>query len=1067
MKKYLLLWLLCLGCTAGLFAQKTTISGTVTDQEGEPLVGAAVVVEGSKTGTITDFDGKFIIDATPGANLVFSYVGMVSTIAPAKDGMEIALKENAEVLDEVVVVGYGTTTRAQFVGSAEAVSGEDIAKTATSNVTNALAGKVAGVQVTKGSGQPGTGASIRIRGIGSISGGSTPLYVIDGVTVESDAMNQINSSDIASMTVLKDASATAIYGARGANGVVLITTKGGSKDHKMTVNVDAKWGVNQKGVPNYDVMTSPELYYETAYKSIYNSQFYNGVSMSDAHAYAAANLISKLGYQVFDVPAGENLVGTNFKLNPNATLGYSDGQYYYKPDNWEKETYQENQLRHEYNVSVNGGNKESQYFVSGGYLSDPGIVAGSSFERFSLRTKVDSQVKKWFKLGGAAAYSHTMIQAPSNQGEWGSTGNVFYTANMMAPIYPFYVRDAEGAIKTDSRGYTVYDSGTYTNALRPGGAPRGNNAINLYIDDEYSKIDYFSGNLYATFTPVKGLNLTARVAPEVYNVRESSYSNPFYGSTSTEGAVAKASSRLFTLTQQYMADYKVRFADHHNLELLAGWEMYSLLSESFSASNTLLYNPFVAELSNAYGDPSNTNLSSSTEEFQTAGLFARLQYDLYDRYFLNATYRFEGSSRFAAANRWGHFGSVGAAWLVSRENWFESDNVDELKIKASWGTQGNESIRNYYAYRDLYAISYNSETKEFTKVLSQKGNDNLTWEKQMLSNVGVDFAFFNNRLSGSVEYFNRYNTDMLFNISMPLSAGYSSEPQNIGSMMNQGGELSLEGVLVDARDIKWSIFGNITYLDTKILTLPDAFKVNGIEGNAKIATSNSILREGGSLFQLYTVEYAGVDEETGKMLYYVNDPTKPGDRSTTTVYDEANQADLGDVSAHWFGGFGTSLEAYGFDVSLSCSFQLGGQAYDGGYQELMHTGYSYGRNWHKDILNAWTPENTQTDVPRLCATDNFDQENSSRWMVSTNYISLDNLTVGYTLPNKLSKKIGLSKLRVFFQGDNLALGSARQGFDPRQSQNGYASYGISGSTSSGNFVYSQLRSLSGGISIAF
>ncbi len=1072
MKKYLLLWLLCLGCTAGLFAQKTTISGTVTDHEGEPLVGAAVAVEGTTVGTITDFDGKFVIDAKEGTNLIVSYVGMVTQVVPAKDGLVIALRENAEVLDEVVVVGYGTTTRAQFVGSAEAVSGDDIAKQATSNITNALSGKVAGVQVTKGSGQPGTGASIRIRGIGSISGGATPLYVIDGVPVEGDAMNQINSHDIASMTVLKDASATAIYGARGANGVVLITTKGGSNDHKMTVNVDAKWGVNQKGVKNYDVMTSPELYYETYYKALYNSQAYNGASSADAHAYANANLINRLGYQVFTVPEGQNLIGSNFKLNPNATLGYSDGEYYYTPDNWEKEMFQENQLRHEYNVSVNGSNKDTQYFVSGGYLEDPGLISGSGFERFSLRTKVDSQVKKWLKVGGAAAYAHTRIDAPSAQSDWGSTGNAFYTVNMMGPIFPFYVRDAEGNIKKDSHGYTVYDSGTYTNAIRPGGAPRGNQAINLFLDQEYSKTDYFSGNLYLTLTPVKGLNLTARVAPEVYNVRETSYSNPFYGSTTEQGIVAKGSTRLFTLTQQYMADYKVRFADHHNLEVLAGWEMYSLTLESLSAQNKLLYNPFVAELSNAYDskDLTYSNMSSSTEQYKTAGLFARLQYDLYDRYFLNATYRYEGSSRFAAENRWGSFGSVGAAWLISRENWFASDNVDELKLKASWGTQGNEAIRNYYAYHDLYAIDYNSETGEFSKTLSQKGNRDLTWEKQQLSNVGVDFAFFNNRLSGTVEYFNRYNTDMLFNIQMPLSAGYSSEPHNVGSMMNQGAELSLEGVIVDTRDVKWSIFGNITYLDTKIIDLPDEYKIDGIEGNAMTASSTSILREGGSLFQLYTVEYAGVDEATGLSSYYIDraaDLAAGKEPATTTTYADAKQVDLGDVSANWFGGFGTSLEAYGFDLSVSCSYQLGGQAYDGGYQELMHTGYSAGRNWHKDILNAWTPESPNSEIPRISTTDNFDQENSSRWMVSSNYLSLDNVTVGYTLPSKWTKKIGLQKLRVYFQGDNLALASARQGFDPRQGQNGYASLGISNSTTSGNYVYSQLRTLTGGISITF
>ncbi len=1061
MKKYLLLWLLCFGCTAGLFAQKTTISGTVTDQDANPLVGAAVVVEGTSVGTITDIDGKFEIEAEQGQTLVISYIGMLTQSFPAKDGMEVALSEDVKVLDEVVAIGYGTATRAQFVGSAEAVSGEDITKQATSNVTNALQGKMAGVQVVNGSGQPGSGASIRIRGVGSINSGSTPLYVVDGTPIETSAINQINSYDIASMTVLKDASATAIYGARGANGVVLITTKGGGTDHKMTVNVDAKWGVNQKGVSNYDVMTSPALYYETAYKALYNSQYYNGVAVSDAHAYANKTLLTKegVGYQVYTVPAGENLIGTNFRLNPNATLGYKDADYYYLPDNWEKNTLSENQLRHEYNISVNGGNKDTQYFISAGYLKDPGIIAGSSFERFNLRTKVDSQVKKWLKVGASASYTHSVTNT-STSTSWGIVGNVFAAANDMAPIYPFYVRDAEtGEIAKDANGYTIYDNGSNTHQLRSGSAPAGNEAINMYLDINEGKTDYFSGSFYVTLTPVKGLNLTARVSPDVLNYRSTSMANPFYSEIAKEGAVSKGSERIITINQQYMASYKNRFADNHNLEVLVGWETYMLKDEAFSASNNLLYNPFVAELNNAYGvEPASSHVSSSTDNFVTAGLFARVQYDLYDRYFLNGTYRYEASSRFSPESRWGHFGSVGAAWLINRENWFESDNVDELKLKASWGTQGNDQLGSYYLWHTLYSISYNSETKTFAQTLGSKGNPDITWENQQLSNVGVDFAFFKNRLSGTVEYFNRYNKDMLFNVPMPPSAGYSSFPRNIGSVMNQGFELSLSGTAVDTRDIKWDIFGNITFVDSKILELPDYAKENGITG------STYILKEGGSLSEAYMIQYAGVDHETGQALYYV-DPDN-GDYTTTTERSNAKKASLGDVSAKWYGGFGTSLELYGVDLSVSFAYQFGGKTYDGGYQQLMHTGAQMGRNWHKDILNAWTPENKDADVPRICASDDYDQEATSRWLVSSNYLSLNNVTVGYTLPTKWMKKIGLQKLRVYFQGDNLALFSAREGFDPRQSQNARA-VGLGISTSSGNYVYSQLRTLSGGISITF
>ncbi len=1064
--RHLLLCLL-LVVTGLANAQSKTVTGQVTNEsDGEPMPGVTIQQQGVNGGAITDTDGKYSISVSGNdAILTFSFIGMESkeVTVGSQTTIDVSLSSAALNMDEVLVVGYGTTKKSQFVGSAKAVKGELLASKSSSNVGNALQGTAAGVQVVNGSGQPGSSASIRIRGVGSINGGTAPLYIVDGSPYEF-SLNSINPHDIESITVLKDAASTAIYGARGANGVILITTKSGDRGGKAKVNVETKLGVSSRGVPNYNVMTDPAMYYENAYKALYNSQVYNGISSTDAYAYADANFLTQsgVGYQIYTVPDGEKLIGTNFKLNPNAQLGYSDGQYYYTPDDWEDETLKENSLRQEYNVSVQGGKDKNQYFISAGFLDDPGIIDGSGFKRYSMRGKIDTQAKEWLKMGLSTSYVNSTVESPSYQTSWGSTGNVFYTSNMMAPIYPFYVRNADGSQAYDSNGWKIYDQGTSTNFTRPGSAPRGNQAINLLLDTDQTVYDYLSSNLYAKITPIDGLALTAQVTPNVSNYRSNYLSNPFYGSPSTEGLVSVSSNRFFSLNQQYLAEYTKSFFNIHNVKILGGYENFYLKSQSLSGSNDYLYSPFIAELSNAYGvQPTSSNVSSSTENFATEGYVGRLQYDYDEKYFFSASMRYEGSSRFSADNRWGLFGSVGAAWLITSENFMQATSgwLDELKYKISYGTQGNDQIGTYYAYRNLYDISYNSTTGEYTKVLSTKGNEDLTWEAQKLFNTGVEFTLLDGILTGSLDYFSRKNTDMLFNEPQPVSSGISSIPKNVGSVLNNGLELDLSAEILRTDNLTWSVFGNLTYINSEILELPEYTKADG-----GIKSSAYILKEGGSLNQAYMVEYAGVDKTTGEALYYV-DPDN-GDYSTTSVYADAEQADLGDISVDWYGGFGTNLNAYNFDVSVQFAYQLGGKAYDGSYQELMHTGKQIGRNWHMDILDAWTPSNTNTDVPRISSSDDIDQKNSSRFLVSSNYLSLNNISIGYTIPSSISKKMNIEKFRVYVSGDNLALWSARQGYDPRQSQNASAT-GVALSTSSGNFVYSQLRVVAGGLSITF
>ena len=458
MKRKLMLLMTFLMIGIGLVnAQVSKVTGTVTSEEdGLPVVGASVLVKGTTVGTVTDIDGNFTINNVPSSakTLVVSFIGLETQEVAIKPNVKVVLSSDSQALEEVMVVAYGTAKKSSFTGSAGTMNADKIATRSVSNITNAMSGQVAGVQMTSDNGQPGESAKIRIRGIGSMASSNDPLYVVDGVPYDGD-ISSINPSDIESLTVLKDAAANAIYGARGANGVVLITTKSG-QNGEARVTFDAKWGSNSRAVPNYDVISNPGEYYETMFKALYNSKAYAGASAADAYAYANNTLFDAknggLGYQVYTVPKGENLIGTNFKLNPNATLGYSDGTYYYTPDDWYDEIFGSS-FRQEYNASVSGKSDKISYYASAGYLNDTGLIQNSAFKRYTGRGKVDYQAKKWLKIGTNLAYTYSDSQAPDNQtsDDWSSSGNLFFIVNSIAPIYPMYVRNADGSIKPQIR----------------------------------------------------------------------------------------------------------------------------------------------------------------------------------------------------------------------------------------------------------------------------------------------------------------------------------------------------------------------------------------------------------------------------------------------------------------------------------------------------------------------------------------------------------------------------------------------------------------------------------------
>lgn len=859
---------------------------------------------------------------------MISYIGMQTQEVDIKPNIKVFMRSDSEMLDEVMVVAYGTAKKSAFTGSASVIKSETLEKRQVSNLSNALSGTVSGVQTQSTNGQPGTSATVRIRGIGSMYASNNPLYVVDGIPYEGD-ISAVNSQDIESMTVLKDAAAAALYGARGANGVILVTTKKG-KSGDTQISLDARWGVNSRLVKNYDVLQNANTYMETAYSALYNGYLYNsGYTAERAYQLANADLFPKLGYQVYTIPDGQYLIGRNGKLNPYATLGYSDGDYYYTPDNWSDEMFQSN-LRQEYNLSVSGGSDKLSYYLSASYLNDEGIIENSGFERISTRMNVDYQAKKWLKLGVNLSYSNVTSRSPGDQDTDAATssGNAFFVGNFIAPIYPMYVRNADGSFQYNANtGYHVYDygDGSSTNFTR-NFMSMSNPMSGFLYDTEKYLMDILNGKWYAKIDIIDGLSLTASLGLHIDNTRQHSVGNKYYGqSASYGGSVMQYSSRVYSLDQQYLLNYKKTFGNH-NLDILAGYESMDFNTESHYI---LGYNMYSDKNWTASNVIDRKNGSGSYNEYATIGIITRASYDFNEKYYGSVSYRRDASSRFHPDNRWGNFWSVSAAWDMAKENFISQyDWINMLKLKASFGQQGNDNLyykgyTNYYPYLDQFTVS-GSDGVFSDGVLYYKGSKDITWETSNSFNVGVDFALLGGRIDGTIEYFNRQTKDMLYYKPVAMSNGYTQLPMNIGSVRNSGVEIELNYTPIETNDLKWVINWNGTLMKNKILELHPDLKGEMIDGSY-------IYREGESLYQMYLTKYAGVDPDSGEALYWAKDENgvEYKDKDWSAAYNSNRQAS-GDLLPTIYGGVGTTLEFRGFDFSIQCAYQLGGTIYDSG-----------------------------------------------------------------------------------------------------------------------------------------
>ena len=1099
MKQRLTMLLAAMLLMVGTALAQTKVNGTVTSQEdGQPVIGASVLVVGTNVGTVTDANGKFSLTCPAGKNMLrITYVGMEPLEVGARPNMRIVLTSDQTALDEVIVVAYGTQKKASFTGSASMVGAAELDQHVTTNVANALAGSVPGLQIRGGSGAPGSEqGKINIRGIASMYASTDPLIIVDGAPYPASLSN-INQEDIESVSVLKDAASAALYGARGAAGVILITTKKGNKQAPK-INVNMRWGANSRAVQEYDKITDPGKYYELAYSGLYNNYFYEqGMSAADANVAANSAMIKYLGYQVYTVPDGEQLIGMDGKLNPNATLGYaqkakSGETYWYQPDDWTDAAYKTG-FRQEYEVNLSGGTDKSDYYISAGYLDEDGIIDNSSYKRFNARMKANYDLTKWLHVGVNVGYVNSKTVSNPNNDEYqlGSTNLSYYTTRI-APIYPIYVRvlDANGnpVIRTDANGNPQYDYGRpgtdYPNAraFLQTGNPLGSNLYN----DVNSQFNQLNATAMADIRFTDWLRFNATSTITWGHTNDSDYESQLYGpKVSVNGEIGKTQNDSYRQNHVQTLNFNKLFG-LHSVQAILGHEWYDSKTTYLSATAQGLFTPAVKEINAAANNQYKS--SSYTSEYNVEGYFGRLLYNFDEKYFADASFRRDASSRFAKDNRWGSFWSVGAGWLINKENFFKADWVNQLKLKVSLGQTGNDGLPFSWSYTDIYKLSA-STTTSMTPSFQRIGNKDITWETTTALNIGVDFELFKSRLIGSIEYYNKKTTDLLFWFSVPESFGATGYYANIGDKRSQGVELTLSGDIIRNKNITWNVNFNITHNKEKILKLPEnKIKVNGgfaetwipVSSGANNGSVQMWYEEGGSLYCPFTYSYAGVNDK-GEALYWydedlspaggkldengnpiTNNTAKAGSKKsgTTTNIGEATRYAGESMLPKAYGGFGTMLKAYGFDVSLNFDFQIGGKIYDTQYAGLMQNWENdgdAGSAFHVDLLKSWTPNSTSSDIPRFFYGDKYTATTSDRFLASAAYLNFQSFAVGYTLPKQLTSKLSLDKIRVYVTGENLCFWSARKGLDPRYD------YGATESLT----PYSLMRTIMGGIQVSF
>ncbi len=1000
MRKFVLLIMIVLGFGALASAQNKQLSGTVTSPDGNPIAGATVFIEGSSTGTTTNAEGKFSLSAPADGMLTVSFIGYASqTVAIAgKTRLDIMLHEDTHAIDDVVVTGYGVQRKASFTGAASIIGEDVLDKRTDVNFVKSLEGSVPGLQMNNSTSMPGVWGSVYVRGRGSLNSGTQPLYVIDGMPVNSDIednfsnssnnwidpMSMINAADIESVTVLKDAAATAIYGSRAANGVIVITTKKGSEG-TFNLNLDIKQGFVSMGNNNMDF----------------------------ADAFQTMELFAD-GYTA--CYGGDR--AENYDYLADEYFGWDRKSSYDWMDKVTRKGYYQ-----DYNTGITGRMGSTGYYASLGYLNTEGLVIGSDMERFSGRLNLDSKFKR-FTFGFNSSYSYA-IQNGFSQATSGSMSSATVAAvSSMSPMDPFYNEDGSYANINRYNPLALHDS-TKGELNRT-----WNQTVNLnpYLQVDFGKGIYAKTSLGANINDMRIYQYWSAI----YNPQGMNYN----------GLGQQFNSKNTVITWTNTLGWNYTFDEKHDVGIMLGQEMQRKMYhyDYYAKSDFPFADNGMRDLSTA-GTEQGSEYYKQEATLSSYFLDAHYAYD--DKYYISGSYRRDGSSVFGMDTRWGNFWSVGAKWRLSGENFLKDNEVvTNAAVRVSYGTVGNQDI-SWYAARGFYVSGYNyNQTPGM--VPGSIANPNLTWEVSKKFDAGFDLSFIQ-RINLTFDYYNEKTTDALFEVPLSMTTGQTFVYQNIGSIRNRGLEFSVNATVMQKRDFTWTAYANLTWNQNRVVKLST---------DEPIEDTYSIIEEGRPYRQFYMKEYAGVDRETGKPLWYLNES---GDE-TTSNYNDAAKRYVGSADPKVLGGFGTNLSWKGMDFGIAFNYRLGGKVYDSGAR-FTGWGMSF-RTPLKDVaLNSWTEDNKDAKYPQYIYGDPDNAtQTSSRFLYDASFLRISNITLGYTLPQKWTQKAFIQKLRIYVSLDNAYTFTASDfvGYNPETYTSGVIAW-----------QYPATRTFTGGIQITF
>ncbi|SEW19404.1 TonB-linked outer membrane protein, SusC/RagA family [Chitinophaga arvensicola] len=994
MRKVLFLLLSVLFLGGQVFAQSRTVTGRVTDaKDGSGIPGANIQIKGTSKGTVTNPDGAYTISVDENATLIFSFIGFEAKevrVGPATT-LNVKLNTDSKSLEEVVVTGYTVEKKVNSTIAASTISGAKINNVALPDINQMLQGNAPGVAVSTNSGQPGARTEVRIRGIGSISASTSPLYVVDGVVISSgdftqntpsqDILANMNPADIENVTILKDASATALYGARGSNGVVVITTKTGKKGQSR-INFNAKYGF-QNLSHGIDMMSSTELlaYQREAMK--------NATNKDGSRTFTDAQILAN---------RPDNLANIS--------------------TNWMDEAFRTGNTQ-AYGINAGGGSDKTQFYASGDYFKQQGILIGSGFSRYSGRVNVDHKFNDKFDLSVKVNGSYT---DQKNAGEGNSYSSPLMGALANTPFIPS--RDENGV---PYNGYTAGQPGStswdhfsgISSTYRP--ILRGGNFLNTVAQNYKSNNNTQTVfNAALGYNIIDGLRFVVKGNAELTNIREKQWTSPTsYDGRNYGGYLYNVNTNLALYTTQQLLTYNFNLGKDHSFRLLAGNE-YSFQNRiwNYSAKNGFPTNSAqVPSAGSQYFD-----MAGNETSYAFQGLIGKVDYDYKSKYFLSGSFRRDGSSRFPKDNRYGNFYSVGAAWRITEEEFTKNISwLNDLKLRSSYGIMGNAELLNDYPYQSLYSLegAYNGESVAFLK---QPGNPALSWEKQNLFDVGLDFSVLKRRVYGSVGYYDKRSSALLMQLPVSMTTGYDVMNMNVGQMLNQGFEVTLGGIPVSTKNFQWTSDVNFATLRNRVLNLGGQQSIP--------AGSRQRIEVGMPFGSWYMPVWAGVDPATGAATW------EGADGKPTTDYTKAVRKYVGQALPKITGGFTNKFSYKNIDLTAFFTFSAGNKAYNYNRSFLESDGNNTTGNQAKDAGSHWEKPGDIADRPKVIwGNGTSSNSTSTRYLEDVSYFRLRNLTLGYNLPKATLNRLKMQGVRVYAQAENLFTLTSYKGWDPDISTN--------------------------------